>query len=52
MEKNAMTEAARAIRNEYARKWRRANPDKARAAQRRYWEKKAAAADQGKGAEA
>lgn len=52
MEKNAMTEAARAIKNEYARKWRKANPDKARAAQRRYWEKKAAAAEPGKGAEA
>ncbi len=26
---------------EYARKWREANPDKVKAAQKRYWEKKA-----------
>ena len=33
---------ARAARNAYAREWRRNNPDKVKAANARYWEKKAA----------
>ena len=37
-----MTDAARAKRNEYRRKWYAANRDKARATNERYWEKKAA----------
>lgn len=37
----AMTEAARAARNEYAREWRRKNPEKAAAIHERYWNKKA-----------
>ena len=32
---------ARAARNEYYRKWRAANPDKVRAKNMRYWERKA-----------
>lgn len=52
MEKNTMSNEARAAQRAYTRAWRRANPDKVRAANRRYWEKKAAAADQGKGGEA
>lgn len=39
-----LSEAARAARNEYYRKWRAANPDKVREKNVRYWEKKAAAA--------
>lgn len=41
-----MTEAAKAARREYRRKWYAANKDKARAATIRYWEKKAAKAAQ------
>lgn len=37
-------EQARQARNEYAREWRRKNPEKARAANMRYWAKKAAEA--------
>ena len=37
-----MTEAAKIARREYKREWNRRNPDKVKAAQRRYWEKKAA----------
>ena len=33
--------------NAYQRKWRKANPDKVKAAQKRYWEKKAAEAAEG-----
>lgn len=36
-----MTEAARAEKNAYKRKWRKENPEKVRAANERYWEKKA-----------
>ena len=38
-----MTENAKAARREYKNKWAKANRDKVRAAQERYWEKKAAA---------
>lgn len=43
-----MTKQATAARNAYRRSWARANKDKIRAQQERYWEKKAAqaAADQ------
>ena len=32
--------AAREARREYQRRWRASNPDKVRAANQRYWEKK------------
>ena len=43
-----MTEEARRARNEYRRKWRKENPEKIRAQQERYWEKRAAQAAQDK----
>ena len=39
-----MTEAAREARRAYKRAWNAANKDKVKAAQARYWERKAAAA--------
>lgn len=36
-----MTEQAREARRAYRREWNRKNRDKVRAAQERYWEKKA-----------
>lgn len=36
------SEAARMAKREYARQWRRRNPEKVRENNRRYWEKKAA----------
>ena len=42
--KKTMSEAAREARNAYKRKWAKENPDKVKAATRRYWEKKAQAA--------
>lgn len=49
---SSMTEAARAAKREYQRKWRQENPDKVRAATERYWqrraEREAAAAEVGK----
>ena len=36
------TKEAKAAAAAYAREWRKKNPDKAREAKRRYWEKKAA----------
>ena len=36
-----MTEAAKEARRAYKRKWNRDNPDKVKAAQERYWTKKA-----------
>ena len=36
-----LDEAAVQARREYQRQWRRNNPDKIRATNRRYWEKKA-----------
>lgn len=41
-----MTEKAIAARRAYKREWTRKNPDKVRAAQERYWNKKAAEAEQ------
>lgn len=43
----AMTEAARMARNEYARRWRKENPDKVAAIAERYWTKKAEALNAG-----
>lgn len=40
-----MNKKALALRREYQREWRRKNPDKVRAAQDRYWNKKAAEAE-------
>lgn len=40
-----MNEKAKEARRAYKREWARKNPEKVRAAQARYWEKKAAAAD-------
>ena len=37
-----MNAEARAARAAYQRKWARSNPDKVRAAQQRYWERRAA----------
>lgn len=37
-----LSEAAKALRREYKRKWARANREKMREAENRYWEKKAA----------
>jgi hypothetical protein len=42
--KKETSEAAREARNAYKRKWAKENPDKVKAATRRYWEKKAQAA--------
>ncbi len=39
-EKNS--NAAKMAQREYARQWRRKNPDKVRAANQRYWERRAA----------
>lgn len=39
-----MTEKAQELRREYKREWNRKNKDKVRAAQNRYWERKAVAA--------
>jgi len=45
-EHERMTEAAREARRQYKREWNRKNKDKVRESQRRYWEKRAAAAAQ------
>lgn len=42
-----MSEAARLARNAYQRKWAKENPEKIKAAKRRYWEKKAETAKEG-----
>ena len=39
-----MTEQAKELRREYARQWRKNNPDKVNAAIARYWEKRVKAA--------
>lgn len=39
--KKTMSEAARAARNAYKRRWAKENPDKVREYTRRYWEKRA-----------
>lgn len=41
-----MTEEAKAARREYKRRWAQQNPEKIRAQQERYWNKKAAQAAQ------
>ena len=41
MNKENAVEKARKARNAYLREWRRKNPEKVRAIQQRYWEKKA-----------
>ena len=41
--KKEMSEAAKAARNAYKRRWAKENPDKVKAANRRYWERKAQA---------
>lgn len=41
-----MTEQAKAARREYKRAWNRANREKVKAAQARYWERKAQQASQ------
>lgn len=41
-EAQEMTEKAREARRRYKREWNRKNPDKVKAAQARYWERKAA----------
>lgn len=40
-----MNEKALAARRAYKREWNRRNPDKVRAAQERYWNRKAEAAE-------
>ena len=41
-----MTEKALEARRKYKREWNRRNPDKVRAQQARYWEKRAALLEQ------
>lgn len=41
-----MNEQAKAARRAYLQEWKRKNPDKVKAAQERYWTKKAAEAEQ------
>ena len=43
--KKGMSEAAREARNAYKREWAKKNPDKVKAANRKYWEKKAQEAE-------
>lgn len=38
---DTMTEEAKQLRREYYKRWRKENPDKVRASQARYWDKKA-----------
>ena len=45
-ERERMTEAAKEARRQYKREWNRKNRDKVRAAQERYWNKRAAAQNQ------
>lgn len=45
-----MTEEAKAARRAYKREWARRNPDKIRAQQERYWNKRAAEQQQQPGA--
>ncbi len=47
----AMTDAARQARNEYARKWRKNNPEKNKVIQENYWKRKAEALLSGKATE-
>lgn len=41
-----MDDRAKQMRREYKRKWNKANRDKVKAAQERYWQRKADAAEQ------
>lgn len=41
-----MNDKAKEMRREYKRQWNRKNKDKVRAAQERYWSRKAAATEQ------
>ena len=43
-------EKARLMKNAYQREWARKNPDKVKAQQERYWQKKAAAKEREQGA--
>lgn len=43
-----MSQAAREARRLYKRRWNRANPEKVRAAQARYWERRAQEAQEEK----
>ena len=47
-----MTDAAKEARRAYKREWNRKNRDKVKESQRKYWERKAAAAQDQKGQEA
>lgn len=47
-----MNEQAKAARRAYKREWAKRNPEKVKAQQERYWEKKAAAQEQEPAAEA
>ena len=47
MADKTLSEAARQARNAYRRSWNRKNKDKVKAANRRYWEKKALEAREG-----
>lgn len=42
MDKVFLSDEAKKARSEYAREWRRKNPDRVRANNQRYWQKKAA----------
>lgn len=42
-EEKKISEDAKSVRNAYARAWRAKNRDKVKAANQRYWEKRAAA---------
>lgn len=42
----SVNDKAREMRREYKREWNRRNKDKVKAAQERYWQKKAATAEQ------
>ena len=44
-ERDHMTDESRAARNAYRREWAKNNPDKVRAQQLRYWQRRAAAAE-------
>ena len=46
-----MTDAARAARNAYKRRWAAENPEKVKAYQSKYWERKAAEQERGKPSE-
>lgn len=49
MERKELEELTRKAQREYARAWRRKNPEKAREKNRRYWARKAQQMQQGGG---